>query len=261
VTVHNPQETQAVRPSFYTLLFDWPFPWASHMLRQAQLCALSASAVISDDVPEQRTPITYNGRGYARHNRLLTDLRRFGIPVVNEEPGYEMEGLTADLQRVDPRPFNTQTTESMIPTMWSATCAGAYVMWGHLGTYVTGDPLPDLRKSETPRALRALHDCLTALPFWEMAPANELVAGAEREIEGERFRTTFCLAREDRAYLVYALHGGGTTLRLGTGRYALVRIDPRTGERAALGEVDGGERSVALPEGGQVLVATRLGGS
>ena len=91
-----------------------------------------------------------------------------------------------------------------------------------------------------------------------MAPANELVSGAEREIEGERFRTTFCLAREDSAYLVYSQHGGGTTLRLGTGRYALTRIDPRSGERTAMGEVDGGERTVPLPEGGQVLVATRL---
>jgi len=260
VTVHDPMETlHAVRPSFYTLLYDWPFPWTSHMLRQAQLCALSATPEISDDIPEQRAPIAYTSRGFARHNQLLIDLRRFGIPVINEEPGYEMEGLTADLQRYDPRCFNTQTTESLIPTFWTATCAGAYAMWGHLGTYVTGDPLEAMRKSETPRALRALHDCMAALPYWEMAPANELVAEDGEQIDGVRYRTTFCLAKPGEVYLVFSLLGGPVALDLAAGRrYAVTQIDPRSGERTPLGEVEGGMQSITVNGRQQVVLARRI---
>ena len=80
-------------------------PWADLMLRQAQIGALGAVAVLRDDLPEQYLcraipgpnntlfPTFYNPRAYAMQNRLLVDLRRFGIPVVNEEPGYEMKGL------------------------------------------------------------------------------------------------------------------------------------------------------------------------
>ncbi|MGH2368054.1 MAG: hypothetical protein ACRDI2_07635, partial [Chloroflexota bacterium] len=262
VTVHDPMETQqAVRPSFYTLLFDWPFPWTSHMLRQAQLCALSASDVISDDVPEQRWPISYNARGYARHNQLMIDLRRFGIPVVNEEPGYEMKGYSADLQKIDQRPFNTQTTETLIPTFWTATCAGTYCMWGHMGTYVTGDPLAATRDSETPRMLRALHDCVAALPYWEMEPNNDLVTAADEEIDGKSYRTNFCLAKRGAVYLVYSLHGGDVGLQLETGRYALTQLDARTGDRIALGEITagaGGKETIAVAGHNQVVVATRV---
>ncbi len=35
-TVHNPMETDnAINPGFYTLLYDWPFPWADYMMRQS----------------------------------------------------------------------------------------------------------------------------------------------------------------------------------------------------------------------------------
>ena len=260
VTVHDPMETmQAVRPSFYTLLYDWPFPWTSHMLRQAQLCALSVTPEISDEIPEQRWPITYNTRGYARHNQLLIDLRRFGIPVVNEEPGYEMKGHTSDLQKIDPRPFNTQTTETLIPTFWTATCASGYCMWGHMGTYVTEDPLPAAQDSETPRVLRVLHDCVAQLPYWEMVPDNSLVSAAEEEIDGARYRTNFCLAKPGEVYLIFSLLGGAVALDLAANkRYALTQLDPRTGERTSLGDVEGGRQSVTLRGRQQVLLAERV---
>lgn len=261
VTVHDPMETQnAVRPSFYTLLYDWPFPWTSHMLRQAQLCALSVTPEISDDIPEQRWPITYSTRGYARHNQLMIDLRRFGMPVVNEEPGYEMQGHTADLQKVDPRPFNTQTTERLIPTFWTATCGGGYCMWGHMGTYLTDDPLPAMRDSETPRMLRVLHDCMAELPYWEMEPANELVAENPETIDSVPYRTNFCLATPGQHYVIFSLHGGAIALELQAGgRYALTQLDPRTGALTALGEADGGAQSVTLNGEHQVLLARRVG--
>ena len=261
VTVHDPQETQnAVRPSFYTLLYDWPFPWASHMLRQAQLCALSVTPEISDDIPEQRWPITYSTRGYARHNQLMIDLRRFGIPVVNEEPGYEMKGHDALLTKIDPRPFNTQTTERLVPTFWTATCAGGYCMWGHMGTYVTDDPLPPAMDSETPRMLRALHDTMAALPYWEMEPNNDLVAENPETIDGVAYRTNFCLAKPGEVYVFYSLHGGSVAIDLQPGaRYEQTQMDALTGKTTALGSTDGGTQSVSLDGEHQVLVARRVG--
>ena len=56
VTVHNPLENQVpegIKPSYYTLLGDWAFPWADLMLRQAQIGALGAVAELRDDLPEQ----------------------------------------------------------------------------------------------------------------------------------------------------------------------------------------------------------------
>ena len=141
----------AINPGFYTLLKDWPFPWTDFMLRQAQLAALSTAPEMSDDIPEQKAPI-YNIRGYSRHNQLIIDLRRFGIPVINEEPGYEMEGCTAHPESTDVnlRPWNSQTPDTLVPTFWTATLAGGYVMWGNYATYWFKDPLPGIQRSATP---------------------------------------------------------------------------------------------------------------
>src|SRR4029434_7614216 len=80
VTVHNPMENfEATNPGFYTLLRDWPFPWTQYMLREAQVGSLGAAAELRDDVPEQMQAV-YNERAYTRHNQLLIDLRRHGIP-------------------------------------------------------------------------------------------------------------------------------------------------------------------------------------
>jgi len=263
VTVHNPMETElATNPGFYSLLQDWPFPWTDYMLRQAQLAALSTAPELSDDIPEQKEPI-YNRRGYARHNQLLIDLRRFGIPVVNEEPGYEMEGRTAfpKSTEVNLRPWNSQTADTLIPTFWTAIAAGGYVMWGNYATYWVDDPLPGIKKSATPRHLRILHDFITAIPYYEMEPANEAVSPAEVEVEGQPFRTNFCLAKPGEVYLVFSLNGSSLTVHLDPGNtYSVIQMDPRTGERTDLGQVEGGEPSFSVSGEEQVLLIQRQKG-
>lgn len=257
VGVHNPMETSRARnPGFYTLLQDWPFPWTDFMLRQAQLGALSAAAELADDTPEQQIAV-YHARGYARHNQLLGSLRRFGVPVINEEPGYEMEGRTGpkDSTAVNLKPWNSQTPDTLIPTFWTAAMAGAYVMWGNYATYWMDDPLPGIERSETPRYLRILHDFVTLLPYWEMEPANELVSPAEVTIEGKSYRTNFCLARPGTAYAAFSLAGGPLTIELAAGRtYRAIQLDPRTGQQTELGQVDGGAQTVALSGKEQVLL-------
>jgi hypothetical protein len=107
-----------------------------------------------------------------------------------------------------------------------------------------------------------LHDCLSALPYWEMTPANDLVAANSETIDGVAYRTTFCLARPGHDYVIFSLHGGAIAVDLQAGqRYALTQLDPLTGERSALGEVDGGHRSVTLHGENQVLLAQRVGGN
>jgi hypothetical protein len=257
VSVHNPLETEnATQPSYYTLLKDWPFPWAQFMLRQGQVSALSAAPALSDSLPEQKTP-TYNFRGYSRHNQWLIDLRRFGVPVINEEPGYEMAGRNWNglLYR---RPWNSQSAETLVPTFWTAVTAGAYAMWGHAGTYELDDPFEAMRKSITPERLRILHDFITSVPYWEMEPANECVSPAESVMGGEAFRTNFCLAKPGHTYLVFSLKGGTLTISLAPGaRYNLTRLDPRTGEREALGGLPGASHDVSLLGQEQVLLCQR----
>jgi hypothetical protein len=263
VAVHNPMETEnAIQPGFYTLLKDWPFPWTDFMLRQAQLAALSAAPELSDDIPEQKAPI-YNVRGYSRHNQLLADLRRFGVPVINEEPGYEMYGhsATPNSDSINLRAWNSQTPETLIPTFWTAVTAGAYTMWGHYSTYEMNDPLPGMQRSVTSKYLKILHDFIVALPYWEMEPSNELVSPGEVAVEGETYRTNFCLAKAGKIYLIFSLNGGQLTIDLAPGNrkaksriYRVTQMYPRTGKQADLGQVNGGEQAISFSGKEQVLL-------
>jgi len=257
VGVHNPMETDnAINPGFYTLLKDWPFPWTDFMLRQAQVAALSTAPELRDDIPEQKDPV-YNVRGYSRHNQLFIDLRRFGIPMINEEPGYEMYGHSATPQRdkINFRPWNSQTPDTLVPTFWTAVAAGGYVMWGHYSTYEMKDPLPGMQKSPTPRYLKILHDFVAALPYWEMEPANELVSPNEVEVDGKPYRMNFCLAKPGEIYLIFSLNGGNLILDLAVGStYKAVQMDPRTGEKTDLGVINGGKQTISLSGKEQVLL-------
>jgi len=258
VTVHNPMENFAgTKPSFYTLLKDWPFLWAPYMLRQAQVGSLGAIAELRDDVPEVEQAM-FNARAYARHNQLLIDLRRHGIPVINEEPGYEMGGGSYDGGGlVSYRSWNTQTASRLLPTFWTAITAGAYTMWGSPATYELGDPMWGLLDSIVPERLKILHDFMIRLRYWEMEPANEAISANEERIEGIGYRTNFCLAKPGECYLVFSLNGGTFTLALEPNiQFNLTHLDPRTGVETELGPVEGGIQAVTLPVKEQVLLAT-----
>lgn len=259
VTVHNPMENfAATNPGFYTLLYDWPFPWADYMMRQAQVGSLGAVPELRDDVPET-TGAVFNERAYARHNQLMIDLRKHGIPVINEEPGYEMGGASWEDAVVGQRSWNTQTAWRLLSTFWTAAAAGCYAMWGSPATYELGDPMWGLLDSAVPERLRILHDFMIRFPYWQMAPANEAVSANGVEIEGASYRTNYCLARAGERYLVFSLHGGTLSLDLQAGtRYYLTHLDPRTGEERYLGLVGGGECVVTLPAREQVLLAQRV---
>jgi hypothetical protein len=275
VTVHNPLENSlATKPSFYTILRDWQFPWAEVMLRQMQVGAMGAVDDLRDDLPEQirqgglrgrddtiSWPNFYNPRAFAHQNRVLTELRRYKVPVINEEPGYEMKGLPGSPRgggfAVRPRSWNFQNSESLLSTFWSGACAGAYPMWGHLETYTLGDPLAGMRNSVVPQYVRVLHDVMTRLPYWEMEPHNEAVSPFDCVIEGKPWRTNFCYAKPGHVYVVFSSYGHLGEMQLPRGRFSVTRINPRTGHRDALGTVKGGSCPFTLPFGEWVLLYQR----
>ncbi|MFB3905320.1 MAG: DUF5060 domain-containing protein [Acidobacteriota bacterium] len=215
VAVHNPMETfEARNPGFFTLLLDWPFPWADFMLRQMQVGALGSAPRLADDVAEPTDP-TWNARAFARHNDLLNRLRRFNVPIINEEPGYEMEGT---------RSWNGQTSTTVRATFWTAALAGAYTMWGNPATYETSDPLPFMQRSRTPSDLRTLAEVMQRLPYWEMEPRNESVNAAPVEICGDEYRRNFMLAAPGNCYLVYSRDGGRVEVNAPAGEYELESV-------------------------------------
>ncbi len=249
VSVHNPSWHEiAVHPSYFTLLKDWPFAaWTDFLLKQAQVGCIGAAGALSDAVPQPQAVI-YNERSYARHNQVLIDLRKFGQPVLNEEPAYDMGSKSA---------YASQTPETMRPTFWTAATAGAYTMWGSKATYVTGDPLGAMKGSRTPQYVRVHHDVMVTLPYARMEPHNELVTPANVIFDGAAWRTNFALAKPGTAYLVYSLRGGRGTVTLAPGQYSAVRIDPRDGTRMEVGVAAEGTAAFSLPQGDWVLIYRR----
>ena len=128
-------------------------------------------------------------------------------------------------------------------------------MWGNPATYELDDPMDGLETCITPRYLRILHDLVSGLPYWEMEPANDVVAPGTSLVEGVGYRTNFCLAKSGQLYLVFSLNGGPLDLALAPGRsYHLTQVDPRTGRQTDLGKAEGGVHGITVPAPEQVLL-------
>ena len=256
VGVHDPMEAFSARnPGFFTMLKQWPFPWTDFQLRQMQIGSLGAATKLADDVSEPADP-SFSARAYARQNELLIGLRHYHVPIVNEEPGYEMDGT---------RSWNSQTSVSVRATFWSAATAGAYAMWGNPGTYAAGDPVPFLRRSHVPGHLKTLAAVMARVPYWEMTPANELVNANPVRIENEEYRRNFALAKPGSSYLVYARDGGAVEITVESGQYDLEvtrlgDVPPATPLKQYPGSISPSEGTVRLHTGSGedwVIVLTR----
>jgi len=253
VSVHNPMETYEARsPGFFALLEDWPFPWANFMLRQLQVGALGAVDEVADDVPEPDQG-EWNVRAYARQNQLLIDFRRFEIPVINEEPGYELGGDHS---------WDGQTSQTFLATAWTATVAGAYIMWGSPATYELDRPFPDLEQTATPPNLRTLSQIMDRVPFWAMQPRNDVVNENPAEIDDEQYRRNFALIQPGRYYLIYSLDGGGIDVNVEAGVYQVSKFDLTdihvdTDDSGVEEMAEDGKISLTLQRGRQWVVLAR----
>jgi len=242
VSVHDPMESfQATNPGFFALLKEWPFSWAHFMLRQMQVGALGASETLSNDVAEPLRAV-WNERAYARHNELLIDLRQFNVPVINEEPGYELKGK---------RSWDGMTRESVRATFWTAATAGAYAMWGSPATYDLRNSLRGLQQSKSGQDLRLLGLIMEQLSFWDLVPRNDLVTPGSVTLGGEEYRTNFLAASPVATYLIYSLHGGDIQVSAEPGVYEIgsVRLNSVDGDRfetGPTGQVSAGDGVVSL---------------
>jgi hypothetical protein len=129
-------------------------------------------------------------------------------------------------------------------------------MWGNYATYWLRDPLAAIKRSSTPQHLKILHDFMADLPYEAMSPANEVVSPAEVIVDGQPYRTNFCLALAGRVYLIFSLNGGTLTVTLDPGDYQAIQLDPRTGEQQALGCFSGGRQALLIVGQEQVLLFT-----
>jgi hypothetical protein len=168
-----------------------------------------------------------------------------------------MGGLSWDGKKHQPRPWNSQTADTFRATVWTATTAVAYTMWGNPATYIMDDPLAKLGDLNTPRALKVLAKVMAGLPYWKMAPANDVVSPGAVTIDDVEYRTNFALAKAGAAYLVYASRGGTVKIELAKGNYTARAVDPRTGEARDLGRAAGGTFATELAFGTDTVLVIK----
>jgi hypothetical protein len=74
-------------------------------------------------------------------------------------------------------------------------------------------------------------------------------------VEGQPYRTNFCLAKVGEVYLIFSLNGGALMVTLSSGQtYNATQMDPRTGARTDLGPVEGGTQTLSVSGQEQVLL-------
>ncbi len=162
------------------------------------------------------------------------------MPVINDEYGYM--GEPKDRSAGD----TVLTRDKHRRILWGIYLAGGYASAGDKYQYEDPPGRPYFaatwHEAEEYEDLRHLKTFFTArgLPYWEMQPMPEAV------LEGER---VYVLGKTGGPYAVYAAAGGRFTLDLAPGAYALYRYDPRTGEEQPWAEIEGGRRTITLPEG------------
>ncbi|MBD3289895.1 DUF4038 domain-containing protein, partial [candidate division KSB1 bacterium] len=133
-------------------------------------------------IPGEKTP--------AEINQYIIDDRRFNMPVVNIEFGYENEKYQNSI-------FSTEDTRKYA---WSVVTGGGFFNYGH------GETIREIRQSalqsEGVHQMVHLYNFMNKLPWWQMEPANHKV------------RNGFCLANGDQELVVYLPEGDSVSVDL-----------------------------------------------
>lgn len=162
--------------------------------------------------------------------------------------------------------WRARTKTGVRKVHWVITASGSFgtTCLVGCGEFMSGWDVDQLQRRGTLAQLGILARTLRSLPFWEMAPANELVSPLAAVIaptrspdtqrpsgpgagDGQPWRSTFAIAKPGEAYLVYSLKGGDGTVQLAPGTYEVTQLNPRDGSTRALGEVTGGMVPFTLP--------------
>jgi hypothetical protein len=182
------------------------------------------------------------------HARILLS-RHLRGPVVNSEYGYHLRDSNGDGK---PDKDNSYSTEDMRFASWDIVTAGGYLVTGFGTTYFGGhrDPGPfdvDTAKNDDWESqIGYIHKLFTALPYWKMIPADQLLSSAairtpDRTDGGVHppALTYWAMTVPGETYLLY-VRGTTETMELDLGarprRFAIREFNPRTGEFRTLGE-------------------------
>jgi len=155
------------------------------------------------------------------------------MPVVNDEFGY----------LGDASPINLTQTQHRW-TIWGIATAGGYIAVGDnrrapTGTpEISGDWLDAPEYDDIQRLMRFF--TTKGIEYWRMSSQNALTTSGTR---------VYVLAETGRQYLIYSAVGGTFAMNLAKGTYMARRYNPRTGEDAMLGELNGGgPHSFTMPD-------------
>jgi hypothetical protein len=146
-------------------------------------------------------------------------------PVMNVEFGYEGGPIpTYPVQ---------QPIEEVVRRAWLITVAGGYL------AYYYSDTAWDVISFDEPAGYDCfsyLQACMRELPFWEMAPRNDLVDAG------------YCLAAPGLCYLVVLDEARTVTVDVEAERPLPARwLDPMTGRWCDAGEAEGGRATFNVP--------------
>ena len=192
-------------------------------------------------------------QNYAHLNAEAVASRAYNKPVVNAEYAYYLRDADEDGAVDKP---NSQRIEITRHATWDLLMGGAYVVTGFGTTYMGGArclgpfgvdaPQNDDWEAQVQHA-RAFFE---ALPWWRLAPRNELVAAAEAQSEERTLlgqpappeRAAWCLADPGASYVLYVRGTTGEVqldLDAQAGDYHARQFDPRTGAYQELGAQQG----------------------
>jgi uncharacterized protein DUF5060/collagenase-like protein with putative collagen-binding domain/uncharacterized protein DUF4038 len=122
---------------------------------------------------------------------------------------------------------------------WGILTAGGFLLYGEFDINRPG--AGDFGAGQAHPYLKILYDLVERIPYWTMAPHNDLVsAGA------------YCLADPGKEYVIYAERGGPIAVDLSAvqGVFQAEWLNPRTGERTTMVKVKGGTRQTFMNPAG-----------
>jgi len=144
---------------------------------------------------------------------IIGERERRCWPVMNVEFGYE----AGPIPTYPPH----QPIEEVLRRAWLITAAGGYL------AYYYNDTAWDVITFDEPEGYDCfahLQACMRELPFWEMEPRNDLVAGVDEAGAGH------CLAAPGRSYLVFLERARHVTLTIeGAAELPVRWLNPMTG--------------------------------
>jgi len=217
---------QQTRVDFQFFNYEWPV----HAI--VQLGVRNGQGTVKDEWddtdPEFKTATKF---GDEWGNYSITYNLGHNMPVVNDEFGYIGEPRDkSEATSSDRSTWPRFTREKHRNVMWGVATAGGYGATGDKNEYADGHPYFSANWHSDPpeyRDVKVLVDFFASgdIDYWKMESTNDIVRKGER---------VYALAEPGKQYLFYSAAGNSFEANLEPGTYAVWRINPISGERETL---------------------------